>query len=107
MSVGARLRSCPNNYRVKGVSSLLQSVCYAQCAQAWPPLTLTGKPVLGAGLDQSLVGTITRKGGTKQVTLNGWPLYYFAGDAGPDEHNGQGKFGVWWEVTPAGAAFKG
>lgn len=59
------------------------------------------------GLDQSLVGTIPRKGGTKQATLNGWPLYYFAGDAGPGEHNRQGKFGVWWEVTPAGAAFKG
>ena len=48
-----------------------QSVCYAQCAQAWPPLTVTGKPVLGAGLDESLAGTITRKDGTKQVTATG------------------------------------
>ena len=42
---------------------------------AWPPLTVTGKPGLGPGIDPSIVGTITRKRRTTQVTYGGWPLY--------------------------------
>jgi predicted lipoprotein with Yx(FWY)xxD motif len=83
-----------------------QSVCYAQCAQAWPPLTVTGKPVLGAGLDQSLAGTITRKDGTKQVTYDGWPLYYFAFDKTAGDTNGQGVEQVWWLMTPGGSQIR-
>ena len=83
-----------------------QSVCYAQCAQAWPPLTVTGKPALGAGLDQSLTGTITRKDGTKQVTYDGWPLYYFAFDKKAGDTNGQGSEQVWWLMTPGGSQIR-
>jgi predicted lipoprotein with Yx(FWY)xxD motif len=84
-----------------------RSTCTAgKCAQEWPAVTTTGAPVAGLGLTGKL-GTTKRPDGAEQVTLNGWPLYYFAGDSGPGEHNGQGKFGVWWEVTPAGTAFKG
>jgi hypothetical protein len=52
------------------------------------------------------LGTITRSDGTKQVTYDGHPLYYFAGDSGSGQANGQGSdaFGAkWWLVTPAGA----
>jgi hypothetical protein len=51
------------------------------------------------------LGTITRSDGTKQVTYDGHPLYYFAGDSGPGQTNGQGSDGFgakWWLVAPAG-----
>ena len=52
------------------------------------------------------LGTITRSDGTKQVTYNGHPLYYFVGDSGPGQTTGQGSdnFGAkWWLVAPAGS----
>ena len=39
------------------------------------------------------------------MTYLGHPLYYFAGDSGPGQTNGQGSdsFGAkWWLVAPAG-----
>jgi len=38
---------------------------------------------------------ITRAGGVKQVTLNGYPLYYYAGDMAPGQAKGNGEGGVW------------
>ena len=38
-----------------------------------------------------------------QVTIDGWPLYFFANDAAPGDHNGQGVGGVWFVVGPDGA----
>jgi len=54
-----------------------------------------------------MVGTITGIDGEPQLTLNGWPLYYFAGDAAPGDTNGQGVGGVWWVLTPAGELITG
>ena len=36
------------------------------------------------------------------MTLNGWPLYYFSGDAAPGDTNGQGVQGIWWVLAPDG-----
>ena len=52
------------------------------------------------------LGTIARAGGGRQVTYNGHPLYFFAGDSGPGQTNGQGSdsFGAkWWLVAPSGS----
>jgi hypothetical protein len=52
------------------------------------------------------LGTSTRSDGTKQVTYDGHPLYYFAGDSGPGMASGQGSdnFGAkWWLVAPSGS----
>ena len=69
------------------------SACTVECETEWEPLISQGDPVAGAGAIQNLLGTITRDDGTTQVTYNGWPLYYFSGDAGAGSANGQGGGG--------------
>ncbi len=83
------------------------SVCNDACAASWPPLLVDegATAVAGAGVTGSL-GTATRDDGTTQVTLNGWPLYYFAGDSAAGDTNGQSLNDVWWVVTGAGDAIK-
>ena len=83
------------------------SACAGSCASAWPPLTTTGAPQAGTGVQTSLLGTSTRSDGTTQVTYAGHPLYYFVKDTAPGDTMGQGSNGfgaLWWEVTPAGTA---
>ena len=82
------------------------SDCSGACAAAWPPVPATGKLTASGGVKASDLGTITRSDGTKQVTYNGHPLYYFVGDSAPGMAKGQGNpgFGAkWWLVSPAGA----
>lgn len=76
------------------------STCYDQCASNWP--ALTGQVAAGSGVDASLMGSTTRSDGTAQATYNGWPLYYFAGDQKPGDHNGEGLQNLWYTVSPAG-----
>jgi len=79
------------------------------CAAEWPPLASQGAPVAGDGVDETLLGTITRDDGTMQVTYNGWPLYLFAGDTAPGDTSGQGldEFGgLWFLVSPTGEAIQ-
>ena len=78
------------------------SNCYDACAQNWPPLLVEGAPVAGEGVDASLLGVTQRQDGTTQVTYNGWPLYYFAGDEKPGDTNGQGVRDVWFVISPQG-----
>ena len=82
------------------------SACTGACAAAWPPVSVTGTPQAGSGVSQSLLGTIKRSDGTTQVTYNGHPLYYFAGDSGTGAAHGQGSkaFGAGWYVLNASGA---
>lgn len=77
------------------------STCTDACAAKWPPLTAQD-PVKVTGVDSALVGSVTRPDGTKQVTLNGWPLYRFAGDTAAGQTSGQGVGGTWFASTPEG-----
>lgn len=79
------------------------STCTGACAAAWPPDTATGTPQAGSGINQALLGTIKRPGGTTQVTYNGHPLYYFAADTSSGVAKGQGSkaFGAGWYVVNA------
>ena len=76
--------------------------CYDDCADNWP--ALVGEFEAGDGLDASLLGTVTRTDGGVQVTYNGWPLYYFAGDAAAGDTNGQGLGDKWYVVDATGTA---
>jgi predicted lipoprotein with Yx(FWY)xxD motif len=82
------------------------SNCTGACAGAWPPVTTTGTATATGGAKASDIGTITRSDGTKQVTYDGHPLYYFSGDSGPGTATGQGSDGFgakWWLVSPTGS----
>jgi predicted lipoprotein with Yx(FWY)xxD motif len=87
-----------------------QSACADACAAAWPVDQTSGTPKAGSGVTASMLGTITRSDNTTQVTYNKHPLYYYSGDSGTGQHNGQGAdaFGAkWFAVTPAGGAVSG
>ena len=72
-----------------------KSNCSGGCLAAWP--AFVAKPGATA---QGNFGLIDASG-TKQWTVNGKPLYYFAGDAKPGDRNGDGNGGVWHMVLPA------
>ena len=83
------------------------SNCNGACAGAWPPVTTTATATASGAAKASDIGTITRSDGTKQVTYDGHPLYYFSGDSGPGTASGQGSDGFgakWWLVAPSGSA---
>ena len=79
------------------------STCTGPCAAAWPPVTTSGAPQAGSGVDKSLLSTVKRTDGTEQVTYNGHPLYYFVGDTAAGMAKGQGSkaFGASWYVLNA------
>jgi predicted lipoprotein with Yx(FWY)xxD motif len=77
------------------------------CLGTWPALTTTRKPVAGAHVRTSLLGTIELHGRVRQVTYAGHPLYTYALDfirrstfnIGADEYGG-----AWYAVDAAGKA---
>src|SRR5215831_2553435 len=82
-----------------------RSSCSGICASYWPPLLTTEKPVATGGAKRSLLGTIRRSDGTKQVTFAGHPLYRFSGDSKRGQTSGEGltDFGAsWYAVSPSG-----
>ncbi len=71
-----------------------KSACTGSCASAWPPLAAPVRAPAGARLPGPL-GMITRPGGFRQVTINGYPIYTYAGDKAPGQATGNGVGGVW------------
>ena len=80
------------------------SVCSGDCESNWPPVT--GAVSAAAGVDASMLGTVTRSDGVEQVTYNDWPLYHFAGDSAAGQTNGQGLGEVWYVVDAKGEPVK-
>jgi predicted lipoprotein with Yx(FWY)xxD motif len=81
-----------------------KTVCYGECARAWPPVFANGRPRAAKGVRKSLLGTVRRRNGRRQVTYAGRPLYYYAHE-GPGEvrcHNVNLNGGFWWVLAPDG-----
>jgi predicted lipoprotein with Yx(FWY)xxD motif len=80
------------------------SRCYGACARAWPVYFAKGQLRAGTGVRQSLIGTTKRRDGRRQVTYNGWPLYYYVDDGiGEVKCQGVDEFGgLWLVVKPTG-----
>ncbi len=81
------------------------SQCYGDCAAAWPVYFAKGTLEAGTGVKQSLLGTVRRRDGRRQVTYNGWPLYYYAHEKAGEVkcQNVVTHGGTWLVVRPSGA----
>jgi predicted lipoprotein with Yx(FWY)xxD motif len=80
------------------------SQCYGACARAWPVYFAKGTLQAGSGVNRRLLGTVRRRDGRRQITYNGWPLYYYAHE-GPREvkcQNVREFGGLWLVVKPNG-----
>ena len=81
------------------------SACSGACLVYWPPLLTSGAPTTTKGARPSLLGSIRRADGTRQVTYAGHPLYLFSGDTRRGQTNGEGlkDFGAgWYVLMPSG-----
>jgi predicted lipoprotein with Yx(FWY)xxD motif len=82
-----------------------RSNCYGACAAAWPPYIVSTRPKRGAGIT-GVLGTVRRRDGRLQGTLDGRPLYYYVGDRRPGLilcQNVREFGGLWLVVRPSGA----
>jgi predicted lipoprotein with Yx(FWY)xxD motif len=80
------------------------STCTDTCLDNWPPFMLEEGETLaaGEGLVTGVLTTFPRADGTMQVSYDGRPLYYFAGDQAAGDTNGQGKGDVWYVAAVDG-----
>jgi predicted lipoprotein with Yx(FWY)xxD motif len=81
--------------------------CTAGCAAFWPPAKLASgqKPVAGAGVKASLLGSDPDPSGGQVATYAGWPLYTFLADKTAGAANGQAlnsSGGLWYVISPSG-----
>jgi predicted lipoprotein with Yx(FWY)xxD motif len=81
------------------------SNCTGGCAQAWPPMTVSGTPA-GTGISAANLGTTTRPDGTTQLTFFGHPVYHYAADSNPGDTTGEGVGGIWFVVSKDGSPVK-
>jgi predicted lipoprotein with Yx(FWY)xxD motif len=82
------------------------SKCTGACAKTWIPVTVSGSPSAGSGVDSSKLSTFKRSDGTTQVLYDKHALYTFTGE-GTTSGEGQASFGgVWYLVAPSGSAIK-
>jgi len=72
------------------------------CASAWPALKGDGSQVIAGSGVSGTFGTTTWADGTKQVTHNGQPLYYFTADSAAGDAKGQGVNNFF--IAPVGSA---
>jgi predicted lipoprotein with Yx(FWY)xxD motif len=81
------------------------TTCTGGCLQLWPPVTVAAGAPKATGVDGAL-GTLAR-GGSKQLTIAGHPVYLYAADTAAGDISGQGiksYGGTWWAVSPSGTA---
>jgi predicted lipoprotein with Yx(FWY)xxD motif len=82
-----------------------RSACSGVCEVYWPPLLTNGRSIAIKGAKPSLLGSIRRADGSRQVSYAGHPLYYFSGDTSRGQTKGEGlqDFGAgWYTLAPSG-----
>src|SRR5215212_2702588 len=85
-----------------------RSACYGACAKAWPPyFAPKGTLSVGPGVKRSLLGTVKRRNGRRQVTYASKPLYFYVGDTRPGQILCQNvvEFGGRWLIVKPGGAY--
>jgi predicted lipoprotein with Yx(FWY)xxD motif len=89
----------------KDVKDSGTSACKDACVAAWPAVTTNSDAPKVDGVTGA-IGTINAADGSKQITINGMPIYYFAKDKAPGDILGQGVMNVWYLVSPTGDMIK-
>lgn len=87
----------------KDTKGEMASQCTGACASFWPPVQTSGTPKV-TGITGT-VGTIASSNGKQQVTVDGLPIYTYAGDGAKGDIKGQDinqDGGLWWVVAPSG-----
>ena len=89
-------------YTYSGDKSGGSSSCTGQCAQTWPPYTVSSTtPVYGSVEVTGKIATTTRSDdkGT-QVSYKGLPLYYYSKDSAPGDVSGKSVSTSWKVAKP-------
>ena len=55
------------------------STCSGACLQYWPPVVVGTDPIRSPADITATLGVLPRPDGTKQLTVNGWPMYLYSG----------------------------
>lgn len=77
-----------------------ESSCYERCALRWPPVTLLpGETAAVMPARFGAIGETVRRDGSRQVTFDNKPLYYYSGDTEAITANGMCEKG-WGMITP-------
>lgn len=77
------------------------TTCEGACLDAWPRVMVGTANIEFEG-DDSVLGLLEFEDGTCQLTVDGWPAYYYAEDTAPGQTNGEAVGDVWWAVAPDG-----
>lgn len=72
------------------------SNCTGQCLTIWPVYT---SGATAQGSFPANISVITRSDGSKQFAWMGKPLYYYSGDKGAGDMNGDGVGGIWHIIS--------
>jgi predicted lipoprotein with Yx(FWY)xxD motif len=70
------------------------SACTGACAREWPPVIAPVRIPAGVRMPGPL-GSIALPDGRRQLTINGYPIYRYAGDKRPGQASGNGIGGKW------------
>ncbi len=82
------------------------SKCAGSCVSQWPPLTQSGAPKAGPGIDASMLSTFKRGDGKEQVLYNKHALYTHTGSGATSGAGVAADGGIWYLVSPSGKAVK-
>ena len=79
-----------------------RTACTGDCANDWPPVFTTAPAPKVAGIGKSRIGVLVRPDGSRQLTLNGYPLYRYVADHRPGDTRGESVGNTWFAVDPIG-----
>lgn len=78
------------------------SACTGSCSANWPAIISKSAKIAVIGIK----GKITLLPHTRQIAINGRPIYTFIGDTSKGATNGQGMGGVWYVISANGVELK-
>ena len=82
------------------------SKCTGSCIAQWRPLTHSGSPTGGPGVDASMLSTFKRTDGKQQVLYNKHALYIHSGTGAASGAGIAADGGIWYLVSPSGKPVK-